>query len=113
MRSRADKELVTRYGEIRTPPFSEKARIETGFLLRKLQQGENLSLPRSRPMPVIGQRCHELRIPDKNVSWRIIYRIDPDAIIILEVFRKQTQDTPNQIIDLCKKRLGHYNSSFE
>ena len=27
-------------------------------------------------MPGIGKRCHELRIDDKNVTWRIIHRID-------------------------------------
>jgi len=37
-------------------------------------------------MPSIGARCHELRIPDKNSTWRIIYRLDPDAVILLEVF---------------------------
>jgi len=72
-----NKPLVWLHGEVKTPPFSQTARIEAGFLLRRLQEGENLSLPHSRPMPSIGSRCHELRINDRNVTWRIVYRVDP------------------------------------
>jgi phage-related protein len=83
-----DKPLVWLRGEVRTPPFAEAARIEAGFLLRRLQQGEKVSLPQSRPMPTIGKRCHELRIRDRGHVWRIMYRIDDDAIVVLEVFAK-------------------------
>jgi phage-related protein len=105
-----DKPLVWLHGEIKTPPFSQAARIEAGFLLRRLQRGETLSMPHSRPMPSIGQRCHELRIDDKDVTWRIIHRIDSDAIVILHVFDKKTRKTPQQVIDLCKQRIKHYDS---
>jgi phage-related protein len=44
-------------------------------------------------MPSIGRRCHELRIDDDNVAWRIIYRTDADAIVIAEVFAKKTDRT--------------------
>ena len=56
------------HGEVKTPPFSVEARIEVGVLLRHLQEGINISLPHSRPMPTIGRGCHELRIPDQNRS---------------------------------------------
>jgi len=49
-----DKPLVWLRGGIKTPPFSQNARLEAGFLLRKLQRGEKLSMPHSRPMPSIG-----------------------------------------------------------
>jgi len=78
-----DKPLIWLHGEIKTPPFSSAARIETGFLFRLLQMGEKLKMPHSRPMPSIGSNCHELRINDKGNTWRIIYRTDVDAIIIL------------------------------
>lgn len=103
------KPLAWLHGEIKTPPFSQAARVEAGFLLRKLQDGESLSLPRSRPMPSIGPRCHELRINDRNATWRIVYRIDPDAIVILEVFRKTTAKTPLSVIATCKRRLRMYD----
>ena len=104
-----DKPLVWLHGEVKTPPFSKNARLEAGFLLRLLQAGEKLGLPFSRPMPMIGHRCHELRITDENRIWRIIYRIDSDSIIILEIFQKQTQQTPKNIIDICKRRIRIYD----
>ena len=108
--SPTDKPLVWLHGEVRTPPLGTAARIEAGFLLRKLQQGERLSMPWSRPMPSIGQRCHELRINDEDRTWRIVYRIDADAIVILDVFRKQTQQTPQSVIEACKRRIQGYDN---
>ena len=104
-----EKPLAWLKGTIKTPPFSPEARIEAGFLVRRLQQGDKLALPHSRPMPVIGTRCHELRIRDRDQIWRIIYRIDPDAIIILEIFSKKTTSTPKSVIEDCRRRLGHYD----
>lgn len=104
-----DKPLVWLHGEVKTPPLSTAARIEAGILLRRLQRGESLALPHSRPMPSIGPRCHELRIQDENKTWRIIYRIDEDAIILLDVFRKTTQRTPQRIIAACQQRLKRYD----
>jgi len=104
-----DKPLVWLHGEIRTPPFSTEARLEAGFLLRRLQKGEKLSLPSSRPMPGIGSRVHELRINDRNSTWRIIYRIDEDAIVIGEVFSKKSRETPKRVIQVCKERFSQYD----
>ena len=86
--SPSDKPLVWLAGEVRTPPFSPEARIEAGFLLRKLQQDESLSMPHSRPVPSIGRRCHEL-----------------------EVFAKKTQTTPKKVIETCRARLAMYRDS--
>jgi phage-related protein len=104
-----DRPLVWLHGEVKTPPFSPTARIEAGVLLRRLQRGEFLPMPHSRPMPVIGPRCHELRINDTDVIWRIIYRLDHDAVIIGEVFRKKTPSTPGPVIDTCKRRFEAYD----
>jgi phage-related protein len=104
-----DKPLAWLHGEIKTPPLSPVARLEAGFLLRRLQRGEKLGLPHSRPMPSIGPRCHELRVNDADKTWRIMYRIDVDAIVIAEVFAKKTGKTPRQIIEICKQRLRHYD----
>lgn len=97
-------------GEIKTPPFSKDARLEAGVLLRQLQLGVSLGLPHSRPMPVIGARCHELRVNDALATWRIIYRIDRHAIVILDVFGKKTARTPKNVVDNCKRRLSQYDS---
>jgi phage-related protein len=105
-----DKPLVWFHGEVKTPPFSRAARLEAGFLLRKLQQGDMLSMPHSRPMPLIGPRCHELRVNDRGKTWRIVYRIDADAVVICAVFEKKTQKTPKNIIESCQQRLQQYDA---
>jgi phage-related protein len=106
-----DKPLVWVHGEIRTPPLTKDARLEAGFLLRRIQRGELLSMPQSRPMSGIGPRCHELRVNDVGGSWRVIYRIDKDAILILEVFAKKTGQTPKSVIETCKKRQKEYDDA--
>ena len=106
-----DKPLIWLHGEVKTPPLSASGRIEAGYLLRQLQQGARLGLPRSRPMPSIGPRCHELRINDEAATWRIVYRIDPDAVVIAEVFIKKTQQTPQSVIVNCQRRLKEYDDA--
>jgi phage-related protein len=109
----ADKPLVWLQGEVGTPPFSKDARIEAGGLLRRLQRGETLSMPHSRPMPSIGRRCHELRIVDSGITWRIAYYIGTEAVVILAVFGKKTQATPQEVIAAAKKRLKRYQDIAE
>lgn len=91
--------------------MSEAARREAGYLIRRLQQGEILALPHSRPMPDIGAHCHELRLNDANKAWRVIYRIDDDAIIVVEVFQKKTRATPRRVIVSCQHRLRLYDEA--
>lgn len=59
-------------------------------------------------MPSIGRSCHELRIQDDSRSWRIVYFVDPIAIVILEVFAKTTKQTPASVINICKARLSRF-----
>ena len=106
------KPLVWLHGEIKTPPFTKDGRIEAGTLLRRLQEGEHLSLPHSRTMPSVGKRCHELRIPDGERNWRIHYRVDADAILVLEVVRKTTRKTPDHVIKACQRRLAIYDAAI-
>jgi phage-related protein len=102
---RADKPLVWLHGEIKTPPFSAAARIEAGVLLRQVQAGVRLSLPHMRPMPSLAPRCAELRIPDADTTGRI-----PDAVVILEVFSKKTPQTPQAVLETCRRRLRQYDA---
>jgi len=37
-----------------------------------------------------------------------MYRIDVDAIVIVDIFQKTTVRTPQQVIDNCKRRLSDY-----
>jgi len=56
-------------------------------------------------------RCHELRINDADQTWRIVYRIDQDAIVIADVFSKKTRRTPDTVIKTCQKRLKEYENA--
>jgi phage-related protein len=67
-------------------------------------------MPKSRPMQQIGRRCHELRINDPGHTWRIIYRMDDDAIVVVEVFSKKSNKTPKSVIAASKDRLKRYDS---
>jgi phage-related protein len=111
MGERPDKPLVWLHGEVKSPPFSRDARIETGTLLRRLQQGELLGLPHSRPMPSVAARCHELRVADRGHDWRILYRLDTDAVVIAEVFVKKTKKTPEEVLERSRKRLRGYDQA--
>jgi phage-related protein len=107
------KPLVWLHGKVRTPPFSVAGRHEIGRLLDLLQRGASLAMPASRPMPVIGPRVHELRVTDASVAWRLIYRLDPDAVVVVDVVQKQTMTTPRRVIDDCQRRLNRYDLDSE
>ncbi|ULA68408.1 MAG: hypothetical protein LZF62_340159 [Nitrospira sp.] len=66
---RTDKPLIWLRSEVKTPPFSQAARLEAGYLLRLLQEGEAL----------------------------------------LDVLRKKTQQTPQSVIENCRRRLREYD----
>ena len=90
--------------EVSTPPFTPGADANAGELIRLLRIGEHPGMPDSRPMPVIGRACHELRVPDLDRDWRIFYHIGQDAIVVLGVEKKTRQRTPTRIV----RRLRTY-----
>jgi phage-related protein len=62
-------------------------------------------------MPSIGARSHELRVNDSSGNWRVVYRIDSDAIVIAEVLSKKSRKAPKSIIDVCKRRFKEYDNA--
>ena len=104
------KPLVILGEKIKSPPFSAEARLEAGVLLGMLQEGLPVSMPQARTMPSIGRRCLELRIKDENAEWRILCRVDPDLILLVHAFSKKPEQTPKNVIELCKQRLKRYDS---
>ena len=76
--------------------------------IRRLQDGEMLGMPASRPLPAIGRNCHELRVVDGNVTWRIVYYLASDAVVILEVFSKKTRTLPRGVADAAQRRMQQY-----
>ena len=63
-------------------------------------------------MPIAGRACHELRVVDAEVSWRIVYHLRRDAVVILAIFAKHARRTPHQEIDASRKRLRRYLSDL-
>lgn len=105
------KPLVWLHGEIKTPPFTADGRQEAGKLLRLLQEGEQLSMPQAEPLPDVGRRCGALRVRDAEHNWRIMYRADSDAVLVLEVYAKKTRKIPDEAIERCKRRLKQYDEA--
>ncbi len=42
---------------------------------------------------------------------RVVYRLDPDAVIVTDVFEKKTPQTPDAVIRLCRQRLRRYDEA--
>src|SRR5207245_321270 len=96
---------------IKTPPFTVEGRKEAGDLLRLLQEGENLGMPQAEPLPTVGARCGALRVRDGEHNWRVMYRVDADAVLVVEVYAKKTRKIPQEMIDRCKRRLKDYDDT--
>ena len=94
--------------DISAKEVGRDARRQAGRLIDDLQEGLSLGLPHSRPMPAIGERCHELRIRESGHNWRILYHVGHGEIAILSIFDKKGQKTPQQEIRLAQRRLRLY-----
>ena len=46
---------------------------------------------------------------DQDATWRIVYSMAPDGIRVREVFAKQGNQTPTQVIEICRRRLTRYD----
>jgi phage-related protein len=104
-----EKPVTWLHGKIQTPPFSAEGRREAGYLLGLLQFGESLDMPHAERLPIVGPRCGALRVRDGAHNWRIMYRVDSDAVLILEVYAKKTNKIPDEVIAKCKARLRRYD----
>ena len=107
------KPLVWLHGEVKTPPFTPKGRQEAGMLLRLLQRGECLGMPQSEPLMDVCPTCGALRVRDAEHNWRIMFRVDPDAVLVLEVYAKKTRTIPRAVIDRCKQRVKAYDEAVK
>ena len=65
----------------------------------------------SVPLPNVGARCGALRVRDGEHNWRIIYRMDADAVLILEVYAKKTRKIPDAVVGRCQHRLKQYDTA--
>lgn len=105
------KPLVWLHGDIKSPPFTPEGRQEAGMLLRLLQEGERLGMPQAEPLPDVGPRCGALRVRDAERNWRIMFRIDSDAVLVLDVYPKKTRRIPDEVMERCQQRLRRYDAA--
>ena len=84
--------------------FPETARKEAGVQLHKVQQGTEPS--DWKPMTSVGQGVREIRIRDEAGAFRVLYvtKIE-DAVYVLHIFQKKTQQTAKRDLDLAAARL--------
>lgn len=105
------KPVIWLKGEIKTPPFTVEGRQEAGMLLAMLQEGEQLKMPEAELLPIVGPRCGALRVRDAGHNWRIMYRTDIDAVLVLEVYAKKTRKVPDEVIERSQRRLQEYDAA--
>jgi phage-related protein len=65
----------------------------------------------AEPLPDVGTGCGALRVRDAEHNWRIVYRIDHDAVVILDVYPKKTRTIPDEVIRRCKDRMKRYDAT--
>lgn len=106
-----EKPVLFLHGAIKSPPFTAIARRQAGELLGHLQRGNRVGMPHARPMPGVGPRCLELRVRDEAHNWRVMVRVDADAVLVVEVFAKTTPKTPKRVIAVCVARLAAYDQA--
>jgi phage-related protein len=83
------------------------------MLLRLLQEGEKLGMPQAEPLPHVGPRCGALRVRDAEHNWRIVFRADADAVLVVDVYPKRTRKIPDEVIRRCKLRLKQYDAAIK
>jgi len=86
--------------------FPLAARENLADALARLDEGHILGMPLSRAMPSIGRGVHELRFRDRACIYRVIYVfLGGGQIVLLHAFTKKTFQTPQQNIELARRRL--------
>ena len=86
--------------------FPDEIRDQLGRALYRLQIGESLGLPLSRPMPSVGTGISELRLRGEDGIYRAFYLVrNSQGIMICHAFQKKTQKTPPLEIELARKRV--------
>ena len=85
--------------------FPGPVRDDLGYQIYRLQLGRQ---PVDfKPMPAVGPGVEEIRVRDSTGAYRVIYtaRI-ADAVYVLHAFRKQSQATSKQDIELAAARYA-------
>jgi phage-related protein len=84
--------------------FPPAAMDDTGHQLFRVQRG--LDPDDWKPMPSIGIGVREIRVRDPSGAFRTIYlAIRQEALYVLHCFKKKSQKTAREDIELARQRL--------
>jgi len=84
--------------------FPDEIRREIGYQLEHVQEG--MDPDDWKPMTSIGAGVREIRVRDPSGAFRCIYLATrPEGIYVLHCFKKKTQKTRQQDLDLAQRRL--------
>lgn len=86
--------------------FPDEVKRELGKVIFDLQNGKNIGMPLSRPMPEVALGVEELRVRDSSGIYRTFYyKKYKRGILILHAFSKKTQKTLPREMEIARKRL--------
>ena len=86
--------------------FPKAVRVRLGRGLFRLQMGEQLAMPNSRPMPGIAAGVAELRVAGEDGTFRAFYYVaSKQGVLVFHALVKKTRRTPPLEIELARKRL--------
>jgi phage-related protein len=86
--------------------FPDDVRWVFGKAIYDLQIGRALSMPLSRPMPVVGPGVSEIRVHDASGTYRAFCVVRTSlGVLVFHVFVKKTRATSQHEIRLGKRRL--------
>ena len=72
----------------------------------KLQKGEQLKMPLSRPLSNIAKGLHELRLKDRSGIYRLFYCLRVCQVVyVIHGFKKKTDKLPIREIRVIHRRL--------
>lgn len=107
----------TKYGTVRAVIWHLKAKVEIsaypedvrkelGYLIYRLQLGEVLPMPHSRPMKSVAMGASELRVRGPDGNYRVFYYTkSPRGILVFHAFVKKSEQTPESEVAAGKSRL--------
>ena len=86
--------------------FPKEVRIRLGRGLFRLQLGEQIGTPTSRPMPGVAAGVSEPRVKGEDVAYRAFYyTASVRGVLVFHAFVKKSQRTLPLEIELGRKRL--------
>lgn len=89
----------------RVRAFPDEPRREAGFQIDRLQRGFE---PNDwKPMATVGVGVREIRMRDPSGQFRVVYLATlPDAVYVLNAFKKASPRTPKAEVRLAKQRYA-------